>query len=239
MAVAFDAVGTAFNSINGASSPQDNTSLTVGAGANRGLVAQVVFVGAAPAGTTVTWDPAGTNQALTLIKTAASVNGQTTQLYGLVAPTSGNKTLRVAWTTGTSSVMIQGVSWTGVDQTGGVTSFPHSTSATGNSSAASVAVTSAVGNAVMSCTAAGTLQVISSVSATQTFLLHGNGNYEAGGSRAAGAATVTVTGTYAGTDQWVIIGTDILASGGAAVDTQEWFPRSTIRRNPDTSNVLY
>jgi hypothetical protein len=219
MAVTFDAVGTGKDPGAGVASPQTLTTLTVGALTNRAIVAQIAWVTTPPAGLTVKWDSAGTPQSLTQIISHAGVNGQTVQLWGLVAPTSGNKTLQIAWTSGTTELMYNAASWSGVDQTGGATSFPNSTFATGNNANATVGVTSATGNAVMSVTAAGTLQAINSVSATQTMLLHGIGNLEGGGSRAAGAATVTVTGTYAGTDQWVIIGTDILTFNAAVKPT--------------------
>ncbi len=213
--VVFDAVGTAADGLTGQTSPFDNTSLTIGAGSNTALVAQVIWLGAAGTSAAVIWDPAGTNQSLTLIKSQSGVNGQTVQLWGRIAPTSGNKTLRVTWSSAGQELVTQGVSWTGVDQTGGVTTFPNSTSATGNTSSCTVAVTSATNNAVMAVCVAGTAQAISSVNNTQTLLVHGHGNLEAGGNRAAGAASVTMTGTYAGTDQWAIVGTDIKASGGA------------------------
>ncbi len=237
MAVAFDAVGTGFDSIAGAASPQSFTTLTVGSGTNRALVAQLAWLAAAPAGLTVKWDSAGTPQSCTLIKSQAGVNGQTVQLWGLVAPTSGNKTLQVAWSSGTVELMIQGTSWTGVDQTGGVTTFPNSTSATGNNATATVNVTSASGNATMACCVAGSLQAISSVNNTQSYLLHGHGNLESGGNRAAGAASVTMSGTYAGTDQWAIVATDILAFATAG-DTQEWRGSYPTPRRP-FGNVGY
>lgn len=212
MAVSFDAIGTGVDSITGQSSPFTLTTLTVGTGNQRALVVQIAWLAAAPAGLTVNWDSAGTPQACTLIKSQAGVNGQTVQLWGLLAPTSGNKTLSVAWSAGTTELMLQAAAWTGVDQTSTAVAFPNSTSATGNNATATVNVTSAINNATMACCVAGSLQAISSVNNTQTFLLHGHGNLEAGGNRAAGAASVTMSGTFAGTDQWAIVATDILAA---------------------------
>lgn len=222
MAVAFDAIGTQFDSIAGASSPVDiaaaTFALTVGSGTARALTAEVVFLG------TVTnpafiWDQGGTNQSATLITSKAGVNGQFACLFGLINPTAGNKAARVTWTGGTTEVTVQAESWTNVDQTGGVTSFPNASGATGNSNSASVGVTSAVGNWTVSAAVAGSLQAISSVSATQTFLIHGHGNIECGGSRATGSASNTMTATFAGTDQWAIVGMDILASGAPTKPT--------------------
>lgn len=234
MAVTFDAVGTQFQSISGAVSPLDVTAvtfaLTVGVGANRALVVQVCFRDAITV-PVVTWDQGGTNQNVPLILSRQTANGQIACVFGLVAPTSGNKAIRVAWTGGATELSIQAVSWTSVDQTGGATSFPNATSAVGNNAAATVDVTSAVGDAVMSAVVCGSLQALNSVSATQTLLTHGTGVIEAGGSRAAGAATVTVTGTLAGTDQWAIVGTSIKASGGAASTQMDWQAHQQPPRN--------
>jgi hypothetical protein len=63
----------------------------------------------------------------------------------------------------------------------------------------------------MSVVAGGSTQVLNSVNQTQTFLIHGAGAIESGGSRAAGASTVNFTGTFAGAEQWVAIATSIKA----------------------------
>jgi hypothetical protein len=154
MAVAFDAKGTADATGNGATS-KDLTVLTItGALSNSALVAQVGFSLQTVASVTLAWDNAGTPQSMTQI-TAANGTGTVAraELWGLIAPTSGNKTLHAAWT-GASDVYLQAASWSGVDQTGGATSFAHSTSATGtttgnNITHNSITITSAVNNATM------------------------------------------------------------------------------------------
>jgi hypothetical protein len=212
MAVVLDVAGTQASA--SAAIVVNNTSLTIGSGPLRALVAQVISL-VALGSVTVNWDATGTPQLMTLIKSQAGVNGQVSALYGLLNPTPGNKTLRLAWT-GSSEACLNAVAWTGVDQSSFATAFPRSVSATGNNANATVGVTSGVGNAVMSAVVAGSLQAISAVSATQTMLFHGLGTIEGGGSRAAGAALVTVTGTYAGTDQWAIVGTDIQAASATS-----------------------
>ena len=207
-AVAFDSVGTAADTSGTAASA---TNMTVGTGSNRAIVAQVTWF-AAPTGITVTWDPAGANQALTLIKAYTNSNGQMTALYGLVNPTSGtNKSLTANWT-GSTECIIQGVSWTGVNQSGGTTSFPNSTQNNGNNNSATITINSAVNNATMDSITTGFNSALNSVSATQTFLKHGSGSIESGGSRADGASSVTMTGAIAGTDVWGVVGTDIQAA---------------------------
>lgn len=207
--VHLDAVATAVDTAS--VTTKDLTTLTVGTGTNRALVLQITWTGV-PTAISVKWDPATTNQTVTQITLASTTtNSQTVALYGLVAPTSGNKTLRASWT-GSQEVMMQAVSWTGVDQTGGATSFPHGTSAAGNNASPTVNITSATNNMAMSVVAAGTAQSVTAVSVTQTFLTHGIGSLEGGGSWTYGATTVTATGTLSGTDRWVITGTDILAA---------------------------
>ena len=82
--------------------------------------------------------------------------------------------------------MVNGVSWTGVDQTGGATSFPHGTGATGSSTTSSVTVTSATGNAVMAVHGLNT--TVNAVNNTQTFLDNVPSTESAAGNRTADAA---------------------------------------------------
>lgn len=220
MSVAFDANATADATANGATSIT-TSNLTVGAGTLRALVVQLCFSLKTVASVTVTWDNGASNQAMTQIVAAngTGVVGRV-ELWGLVAPVSGAKSLRAAWT-GSSDVYINGVSWTGVDQTGGTTTFPHSTSATGSSNTPSVTITSAVGNATMdvTCEDVGTL---GSPTKTQTFLDTVATNINGSGSRAAGAASNVHAWTATVTPNWVSAGTDILADAGGGAST--WGP---------------
>ncbi len=220
-AVVFDAnatADTAGSSILGTTGVS-STNLTVGSGANRALVVQIAFGVQAVTTVAVVWDSGGTNQALTLIGT---LNSTTTtgrvDLYGLVAPTSGAKTLKLTWNAVTSDVTMNAVSWTGVNQTGGVTSFPHFTSARGQSTAISLAITSAVGNATMDATE--TSGTPSAPTQTQTYLDTSRPTISGCGSRGTGAATVTHAWTTSGSsDFWVQVGTDILAASGGVACT--------------------
>src|SRR5690349_11814286 len=104
MAVAIDATGT--DALSGTSVTSfDYTGLTVGAGLSNGALIAFISAsgttsnGAAPSSMSVHWDSAGTNQALTQIGTSQVVGGGTgtmvSSLWGLVAPTAGNKTLHI------------------------------------------------------------------------------------------------------------------------------------------------
>jgi hypothetical protein len=215
MAVAFDAQGTTFT--DGSISPiSAATIMTVGSGTNRALVVQIVTNLSTISGVTVTWDFGGTGQVCTLIGAANSSNSTARALlYGLVAPTPGLKQLRVSWT-GTANVVVDAVAYTGVDPTGGTTSFAHFNSAVGTSASASVTVTSATGNAVVACGGnsdfGGTNTGNNTVVFTDNNIASG-GHASGWGNRAAGAATVAMTTTVSSaTDPWVQIGCDIVAA---------------------------
>lgn len=214
MAVTLNANSTA-DAENDTATTIDNTSLTIAAGSNIVLIAQIAWSLHTVSGVTVAWDPTGANQALTLI---GAVNNTTTNgrvaLYGLVAPTTGNKTLRASFT-GTSNICLNGIAFNGADQTGGATTFPHFNSATGTSTAPSVAVTSAVGNMTVDCTVNDASQYNSS-GQTITFNDASPSLISGAGSRGTGAASVTHSWVLNVTGAWASVGCDILAAGGGA-----------------------
>jgi hypothetical protein len=123
------------------------TGLTIAAGTNTALVVVVDWdtAGTTPTGMTMVWDSGGTNQSVTRIVTSDVGSGGAVELWGLVNPTVGNKTLALSWTT-TSRVFVAGMAFDGVDQTGGATSFPNSVH---NASATSLTVTSTGGHIVI------------------------------------------------------------------------------------------
>lgn len=188
-----------------------NTNLTIAANSNRALVATLIFSLKTVSAVTCTWDAGGSNQAMTLIKSANSAGASgRVDLFGLVNPISGNKTLTCSWTTASADAFLDAVSWYGVDQTGGVTTFPNSTSATGSSTAITLTVTSAGGNATMDAVA--TLTSISAPTKTQVFLNNASGSVvSVASSRAPGAASVVFGWTNTIVAQWVQVGTDIKA----------------------------
>jgi hypothetical protein len=151
--VAFDAAATVPASSTGSSgSSQTLASMTVGSTANRALI--VKLTGYTPSGgitpvASVTW---GT-QSLTLISgfsyspAAFAGSSYRVELWGLVNPTSGNQTITVNYGGAWNNWSISAVSFSGVDQTGGATTFYNSTASGGLGSPSSVSVTSAVGDA--------------------------------------------------------------------------------------------
>jgi hypothetical protein len=224
MSVAFDANSTADKTANGVTTA-DLTTLTVGAGSQRAVVGQIVWSGTVTS-PSLTWDNGGTNQAMAAVTGAGATSTCRVELWGVVAPTSGAKTLRASWTTA-RDIYLNAVAWTGVDQTGGTTSFPNGTGSTNSSSTTvtgTVSVTSAVGNAVMA--VHGTPDAnATSVNNTQTFLDSSAAGISGLGNRAAGAASVSMTGTIngAGTIHIASAGCDIVA---AAVSTVIALPQS-------------
>ena len=116
-------LGTIGTAVSGSSVQQlDITTYTVAANTNRVLVAALAM-SETVTGLTATWDNGGTNQAMFEIGNQ-KIDTWTTRLYwfGLVAPTTGNHTLRFSWTTA-SNCRAFCFQANAVDQTGGATSF--------------------------------------------------------------------------------------------------------------------
>src|SRR5262245_57991097 len=102
----------------------DFTGLTIAAGSNIALVATLSWQGGVPSGITVQWDPAGVNPSLSAITgaSASAASACGSALFGLVNPTTGNKTLRATWS-GSFQAALSGVAFNGVNQAGGDTTF--------------------------------------------------------------------------------------------------------------------
>jgi hypothetical protein len=217
MAVAIDATGT--EALSGASvlTPFNYTGLTVGAGLSNGGIIVPFQADSALAGIVVTWGA----QTLSLIASRNTSSGKIAYLYGGVAPTAGNQTLAISWTGGgTHQLMVQADSLTGVNQTGGVTTFPHSvTNGGANSQGTTGAITSAIGNMTVASWVQAGADSFTSTSATQIYVDNGGAVFDGGANRAAGAATVTMTATFSdSSNTWDVVACDILAAaGGAAV----------------------
>lgn len=207
MAVAFDAKGSADATFTGTT--VSFTNLTVGSGSNRGLIAVLIFFADPGAFSSVAWDSSGTNQAMTQIGSTQhnSTNNAYVALFGLVAPTSGNKTLKATWTNIVSGY-IDAIAFTGVDQTGGATTFYNNNAATGSSAAPAVTITSASGDAAVDVTCG----VVGNLSApTQTQVFIDNSTQPGGSSYNLGSASVSFGWTISGSTAWVDFGVAIKA----------------------------
>lgn len=215
MAVAFDAKATAELAQTTGASPADLTTLTVGAGSNRALLACILATDPAIAISSVVWDPGGAAQALTLVTGAVNTTSRYVGWYGLVNPTSGNKTLRVTFTGGASNFVVDALSFTGVDQSGGATSFPNGAASFATGAANStIDITSATGDMVVAAHQNGT-QAFTTLTGTSIFTNNTLNQINVAAHRDAGAATVTMTASWAtGTDNVYKAGTSIKAAGG-------------------------
>src|SRR5882672_5160827 len=226
MAVAFDAKqATQLFATNSAGPFDHNVAggvITVGSGTNRALIALITLAKTSPVSTVTSanWDSAGTNQSMSFIgaqNVTSGANQFRVELWGLVAPTSGQKTLHVVISGLTQDIYIDEVSFTGVDQTGGTTSFANfiGNSAT-TSSTETITITSAVGNQnVVNWVGDATMNAPSD---NQIYLDTSGADTSAAGAYKTGAATsVTMTDSATNT-QWAGAGVNVVAatSGGIA-----------------------
>jgi hypothetical protein len=171
--------GTAVTSLN-------YTGLTIAAGSNLAMVVTVHWdtTGTTPTAMTMVWDSGGANQSLTQIVTSdpGTHSQWQAELWGLVNPVVGNKTLSLSWTTA-SRMFLCSMAFDGVDQTGGTTSFPNAASGV---SIATLTIPSAPGHIVMNAGTGGTYgaltgTVIFSDSSSGTYI-NGYANYMPGAS---------------------------------------------------------
>lgn len=221
MAVALDVIGTEVFHAS-AVSPRTYTGLTTGLSLTNGAVAFVVCYDTHVTGTAATWD----GVACTLLASANSLGtfGRA-EVWGLspIGAHTGNKTFSVSWTGGTSAItMVAGVSFTGVNQTGGTTSFPNGNSATGTSAASgsfNAAVNITVNTGDIGIAGFTTDQNnFTSVAGTQIFRDTGS-NINGAGSLGTGSGVTafTATATASLANNWTAVGVDILAAAGAAI----------------------
>jgi hypothetical protein len=197
------------------------TTLTVGSEADRVLLVQIAWSATDPGTVTVTWDYGGANQVCELIKYEPNGSGRKASLYGLVNPVAGNKTLRVA-VTNTTGWLLGACYFYNADQTGGTTTFRNANSATGSSTAPSVVITSATGEAT--CSVMDAPSGTGTTNQTLLWFISGGGGEDGGADYAAGAASVTHTWTIEYIAGWAIVGCSIKAAGGA-VDSNFIFSR--------------
>lgn len=184
---------------------------SVGANSNRVLIA--FLCGSDPTPVTspaVTWDSGGTNQAMTLIGSAH--NGTSLGqifIFGLIAPTTGSKTISASWTGTIGTCVLGAVSVYNADQTTGWQNAGNDGPTTGT--AVSCAVTSANGNMA--------IVGLVDTNATSATITAGtsdwderayNGNYN-GGHLASTGGTTTLTWTLGTSVEWIAKKVDVIA----------------------------
>lgn len=230
MAVAVDQIAsTNIDLDTGSLSNTVSGNITVGSGANTALVLGISIGANSLAGLTVTWDPAGTAQAMTLISGTDAVNGTNeTVFYGLLAPTPGAMDINFTVTSGNTDCNACLISFTGVDQTGGTTSFPNGNTATGTTATPSITGTSASGNYCLA-TYSNPDQLV--VSVDNDFIYIDNGNFgpvASGMNGSAGSSSVTLGAVLGGTTAgWAASFVDVQAAGGTPPPPVTWNPSDT------------
>jgi hypothetical protein len=210
--VAFDAKGTSDTYAASATGFAAYNKLTVGSGANRALIVMMCFGGTttAPTGFSVVWDSGGTNQSMTQIGATqvSSGNNKRVQLWGLVAPTSGNKTLAISWTNSQPDAYVDAIAFTGVNQTGGSTTFYNATVNTGSGGSATVTVTSASTDAAVDVTTS----ISGAVGQTVIFEDSSGAAINGGASYNVGSASVAFSWATGSGSGWVDYGVAIKAN---------------------------
>jgi hypothetical protein len=215
MAVSVDALCLA-RTTTGSGTSLSSTNLTVGAGATA-LLVFLTNTTAATSNVTCTWDSGASNQACTslAVQTATSVY---LQMFGLLNPVAGAKTLHLAWTT-SSGAEIYSLSLKGNNTASIAAAFTGAQQVTASSSSVSVTVPGAVGDmsfaaftdnfaTPVTLTAAGSTNLFTSNVITAWIL-----------SRAPGASpSVAWTGNPGGTGSWAAVGINV-----AALATQQPF----------------
>lgn len=220
----FDAQSTASSTAN-AVTTHDHNNLTVGAGTNRGLLIELNFSNKTPGTVTVTWDQGGTNQVCTQVGAA---NGSGTvgraEIWALLSPTPGNKTLRVT-NSNASDIVVAGIAYSGVTQDNFAGAFNNFISATGTQAGTTTAnitdtLTTRLGDVTVAAFTSdqGTFN---SSAPTQVYVNNVPANMSTAGCRGAGltggpsslAMTANLT-TGAAAANWVAAGCDVVGTLG-------------------------
>lgn len=182
------------------------TGVTVTAGSNLGLLLNL-HQSAGGSLWTATWDLIGVNQNIPIVNSITNVSSGSIQ-FGLVNPIPGiNKTITISWTGSVPSNHVWAGTFTGMDQTGGPTSFANPAS---NTNSTTLVVTSATNDLVVTCYTP-TLN-ITGVNGTQLYIDNTGSNVGGSADYYPGAASVTVGATGGWSTASAI---DLVAAGGA------------------------
>lgn len=228
MAVAFDNVGTptATATVSGTTGLSD-TSLTVSNSGNMCVMYLVSFFQqfALPSGTTAVWDSGGANQTMTLIKDAGNSNGNGcyVAVFGVIAPTTGSGlTFKISGWTGSLGVSIIGASFSGVNQTGGVTTWNHTSARTNGATSSGVSSNACTTTSIDAVIGGGSSQTANNsytsidgtslgVAKTASGASSLYGNYEVGGT-----VSFTSTATVSPADFWAAVAVNMAGIAVAA-----------------------
>lgn len=254
--VVLDATGTEQNSTSTTTTAVSYTGLTISAGLTNGAACFSVFDNGN--GTTYTVPKWGSQNCTNIGSNSTIANGTVTW-FGVVNPTSGNQTF-----TATASQAVvwfaDGASFSGVNQTGGTTTFANFTSIASTSiQSENITITTAVGDFTMAAGGYGTSGTGDGFTAPSSSQIYKDNSLEvATGSNAAGAQKATASGTSVvytlsnanvSPDYVILAGFDLVAaSAAAAVETNThyrprtyypgWTPDSKLYQNRSTDPPL-
>lgn len=119
MAVSVNATGTAGTGVATTTGfTEAAATITIAAGSNRVLCLVLQLSAKPTVNPTATWDTGGTNQIMTLVGApqGESDNLGFCYIYGLIAPTTGAKLLKVSWVTTSATFTYCLVAYNGADQ---------------------------------------------------------------------------------------------------------------------------
>ena len=210
--VTIDSRGT-YSAINTAASPVTFTGLTISGGlTNSALIVTLAWRIKTVSVTSVTWN--GVSLALINSLQSAGTLGMV-QLWGMVNPAAGNNNLVITWTGGASNLIIDAESWSNVDQTGGVTSFPNSTTNSGTSITSTITINTTTGNACVALHCNTSDDAITALSNTTLYINSAGPLFPESGANdnnGSSGASQTLTATWtSGSTNWLAVGTDIKA----------------------------
>ncbi len=210
-------VGTPDSSTSGTASTHDRSYALDGAANGLGVA---VHWRDATTITSVVWDQGGSNQALTSCGAAASdADAQKTQLFYLVAPITGTRTLRVTFSGNTSFKVVGILGLSGLHQSTPISGYQSGTATSGASPATITDVSSAVGDLVFSAISADDAVDVTAQNQTAAWelvdnfvALRGAGGY------ASGATTVNPEWTYGANATWSMASINFVQAVGGGGD---------------------
>lgn len=217
MAIALDATGTGYSTRYASVTSVSYTGLTTTVATtttNGAIVVCIINEVGSPGASTVKWDPTGANQSFTQIGQASDTSGNYYITYwGLVGPTTyGNKTIAITQTNAPPTTQVAAISLTGVNQTGGTSSFAGFTSnaPASASTTATVTISSSTNDLVLAAAFVASNGSGNLSAPNQTLIFDDNTNQVWGWQYASGASSVTSSWTISASYTYAAIAVNVL-----------------------------
>lgn len=220
MAVALDAKSTSLvNDTAGGTSYVGTINITVGTGLTNGFLLVLALWDHAATSTTAHWDSAGSNQLMASAGAGTNSAGALrVEMFGLVNPTAGNKTLNLTWAGTGNELQIFAISFSGVNQTtptANVTTLINSSQAA--NATATLTVSAGTNDAVVAAFVNDFSFAASPTNQTALWALNGITEGGCGNYVLPAAASNSMTAKNGSTsDNLAAIGVDIVAALGGA-----------------------